>query len=128
MPSASAQLVRRQIEALNRGDWEGSTDGVDPDVEWVVAREHPTARTIRGLNDLRAYRKDWSEALGGLSFSIEEMIDGPEVVVAIGHVTGTGAGSGAEIEVPLALVLRFRDGLVSRVEEYLNADEARGAA
>jgi ketosteroid isomerase-like protein len=124
----NVELVRRQIEALNRGDWEASVEGVDSQVDWVVAREHPASRTVHGLDDLRAYREDWAQMLGGLRFEPERIVDGLETVVVLGTVTGTGAGSGAEVEVPLGLAMRFHDGAVVRVEEYLDPHEALDSA
>ena len=124
----NVELVRRQIEALNRGDWDASVEGVDSQVEWVVAREHPASRTVRGLEDLRAYREDWGQTLGSLRFEPERIVDGPETVVVLGTVKGTGAGSGAEVEVPLGFAMRFRDGAIIRVEEYLDPREALDAA
>jgi ketosteroid isomerase-like protein len=120
----NVELVRRQIEALNRGDWEASIEGIDSRVEWVVARDHPASRMIRGLDDLRAYREDWAQMLVALRFEIDRVVDGPGTVVVLGTVEGTGAGSGAEVEVPLGLAMRFRDGAVVRVEEYLDPREA----
>jgi len=120
--------IRRQLEALNRGDWEGSIEGVDREVEWVVAKEHPGSRTIHGLDELRSYREDWGQMLGELTFEAEEVVDRGDLVVAVGRVKGIGVGSGAEIEVPIGFVSRFRDGLVVRVEEYLDPEEALQAA
>ncbi len=128
MSAEHVELIRRQIEAENRGDWEGSIEGLDSDVEWVVAREHPATRTVRGLEELRAYRDDWREMLGALSFETDEIVNRGDVAVVVGHLKGTGAGSGAEIEVPLAFVMQFRDGLIVKVEEYLDPEEARRAA
>jgi ketosteroid isomerase-like protein len=128
MSQDNVDLVRRQIEALNRGDWEGSIEGVDPEVEWVVAREHPAARTVCGLEDLRTYREDWRQMLGKLRFEPERTIEGDDLVVAVGRLRGTGVESGADIEVPIAFISRFRDGVVIRVEEYLDSSEALEAA
>jgi ketosteroid isomerase-like protein len=60
--------------------------------------------------------------------SAEQIVDRGDVAIALGHIKGTGAGSGANVGVPLALVIRFRDGLIVRGEEYLDPDEARRAA
>ncbi len=128
MSQENVDLIKRQIEALNRGDWEASTEGVSPQVEWVVAREHPSSRTVRGLEELRVYQQDWRQMLGGLRFDCEEVIARESVVVAIGRIKGIGAGSGAEIEVPIGFVSRFCDGLVVKVEEYLDPSEALEAA
>src|SRR3954462_12491985 len=55
-------------------------------------------------------------------FESEEILDWDNAIIAIGSIKGTGSGSGAETEVPIAFVSRFRDGLVVRVEEYLDRD------
>jgi hypothetical protein len=128
MSRDNVALVRRQIEALNRGDWEGSIEGLDAEVEWVVAREHPAARTVRGLQELRTYREDWRQMLGMLRFEPDRIVEAGDVVVAVGRLRGTGAESGAEIEVPIGFVSRFRDGVVVRVEEYLDSADALEAA
>jgi ketosteroid isomerase-like protein len=128
MSQEHVELVRRQIEALNRGDWEGSIEGVDSRIEWVVAREHPASRTVRGLEELRAYREDWRQMLGELRFESERIIDGGDAVVSVGRISGTGAGSGAATDVALALVLQFDGDSVVRVEEYLDPGEALEAA
>jgi ketosteroid isomerase-like protein len=128
MSQENVDLIRRQLEALNRGDWEGSIEGVDQEVEWVVAKEHPGSRTIHGLDELRSYREDWGQMLGALTFEAEEVVDRGDLAVAVGRIKGIGSGSGAEIEVPIAFVSRFRDGLVVRVEEYLDPEEALEAA
>jgi ketosteroid isomerase-like protein len=128
MSRENVELVRRQIEALNRGDWDGSIEGLAPAVEWVVAREHPASRTVRGLDELRSYREDWNQTLSGLTFELDEVVDHGDVVVAMGRIKGSGVGSGAVTEVPIGFVSRFRGGLVVRVEEYLNPQEALEAA
>ncbi len=127
MSTGRVDLIRRQIEGLNRGDWEASIEGVSPDVQYQVAREHPAARTIHGFEELRSYREDWAQSLGELSYELEEVLDNDDAVVVIGRVRGIGAGSGAEVVVPLALVVRFRGEEVVRVEEYLDPQEARRA-
>jgi ketosteroid isomerase-like protein len=128
MSQENVEVVQRQIEALNRGDWEGSIEGIDPEIEWMVARQHPASRTVRGLDELREYRADWDQMLEGLTFEAEEIVDRDDLVVAVGRIKGTGSGSGAETEVPIAFVSRFRHGLVVRVEEYLDLEEALEAA
>jgi ketosteroid isomerase-like protein len=128
MSRENVEIVRRQVAALNRGDWEASLEGIDPGIEWVVAREHPASRTIHGLDELRAYRQDWGQMLGALRFESERIIDRGDVVISIGRISGTGAGSGAATEVPIGFVLRFRDGSVIKVEEFLDPGEALEAA
>ena len=128
MTTGHVDLIHRQIKGLNRGDWEASIEGMSPDVEWWVAREHPAARTIHGLEELRSYREDWAQSLGELTYELEEALDNDDVVVVIGKVRGIVAGSRTEVEVPLALVVEFRGEDVVKVEKYLDPQEARRAA
>jgi ketosteroid isomerase-like protein len=110
---------------LLEAEWKGAYDlSFDPRAEWVVAKEHPTARTLVGYEQLADYLREWQATVPGISFHHERVLDAGESVLAIGTVRGTGTGSGAEVEVPLALLCTFRDGLIIRVEEYLNPDEA----
>ena len=92
MSQENVELIQRQIAALNRGDWEGSIEGIDPAMEWIVAREHPAARTVRGLDELREYRADWDQMLEGLTFETEKIEDRDDLVVTVGHIRGTGSG------------------------------------
>jgi ketosteroid isomerase-like protein len=124
MASDRVELIRRNTEALNRGDLEGAGEGLDPEVEWVVAREHPAARTIHGVADLRAYLDDWLESLPGLRFELDRVVEDGDRVIAIGSVSGTGMGSGAAVGVPIAFAYRFQGDVIVRVEEFLDPAEA----
>jgi ketosteroid isomerase-like protein len=97
------------------------------DAEWVIAKEHPAARTLVGYEQLADYLREWQSTVSGVRFRHERLLDVGQSVLAIGTVRGTGVGSGADVEVPLALLCTFRDGLISRVEEYLNPVEALDA-
>jgi ketosteroid isomerase-like protein len=62
--------------------------------------------------------------MGSLRFELDELFDHGDVVVVVGKIQGVGKESGAEVSVPIGFVNRFRDGLVTRVEEYLDPLEA----
>jgi ketosteroid isomerase-like protein len=125
--SPRVAAVRRQLEAYNAGDFEASTVGLDPDVEWIVAREHPASRTVRGLDELVDYHGDWQRTMPGLSIEVLEIDESGDSVLAICRLVGEGAESGAEVGVRIGFVSRFRNERIIRVEEYLDPDEARGA-
>lgn len=117
------EIVRRALASDTSG---GADDPAlfHPDAEWVVAREHPDAATHHGHAAIRAYLEEWSRTLGSLRFEPDRFLDGAEEVVVVGRVRGVGLASGAEIEIPLALVATVRGGLITRIEEYLDPDEA----
>jgi ketosteroid isomerase-like protein len=97
---------------------------LDPDVEWVVAREHPDARVLAGREAVAEYQREWEETLPNMRFEIERLLDAGERIVGIGSVRGTGKGSGADVGVEIALVYTLSHGLIVRVEEYLRTGDA----
>ena len=114
---------------ISEAEWKvGYDEFFHPEAEWVIAREHPAARTLVGYQQLAEYLREWQVTVPGVGFEHERVLDAGERVLGIGRVRGTGIGSGAEVEVPLALLCTFRDGLIVRVEEYLSPDEALKAA
>ena len=118
------ELVRRSFGLANAGELEAAMQFLSPDVEWVVAREHPEARTVVGLAAVAEYFRTWEEAIPNLSLKLDRVLDCGEKVVSTGSVSGVGTGSGAEVEVPIAFIYTFKHGVVVRVEEYLNPREA----
>jgi ketosteroid isomerase-like protein len=114
---------------LPEAEWKAAYDEFfHVDAEWVIAKEHPDARTLIGYEQLAEYLREWRATVPGVGFQYERLLDAGDRVLAIGKVRGTGVGSGAEVEVPLALSCAFRDGLIVRVEEYLSPGEALRAA
>jgi ketosteroid isomerase-like protein len=120
MSQENVALARKAFEAYADGDMDRAFALVDPEIVWIVAEEHPDARTLRGWEAIVAYRREWEEMLMGMRLVNDRIVDAGESVVLIGRVTGVGVGSGAGLEVPLALVETFEDGRIVRVQEYLD--------
>jgi ketosteroid isomerase-like protein len=59
---------------------------------------------------------------------LDRVLDAGNDVVAIGTVRDTGVESDVDVEVPIGFLYTLRDGLVARVEEYLDPAEALKAA
>jgi ketosteroid isomerase-like protein len=125
--SPRVAAVRGQLDAYNAGDFEAAYAGLDPDIEWVVAREHPASRTVRGLDELLEYHGDWQQTMPGLTIEILEIEERGDSVLAVCRLVGEGAGSGAEVGVTIGFVSRFSEDTIVRVEEYLHPAEARAA-
>jgi ketosteroid isomerase-like protein len=127
MSHENVEIVRRANDLTNDGDLDAAYSFLHPDIEWVIAREHPDARTLTGREAVAEYQRDWQEAVPDVGVEYDRVLDAGERVVGIGRVRGTGTGSGADVRVPIALVFTLQDGLITRVEEYLNPSEALGA-
>jgi ketosteroid isomerase-like protein len=128
MSQENVEIVRLSNALTNDGDLDAAFGLVHPDIEWVIAKEHPDTRTVTGRNALAEYRREWEEALPGVHVVFDRLLDTGNAVVGIGEVRGTGAGSGADVQVPIGFVFTLGDGLITRVEEYLDPAEALKAA
>ena len=124
--SANADYARAWVESWNRGDVEGLMRDVGPDAEWVVAREHPDATTHRGPEAVGSYLREWMKMMD-LSVEIVELEERGDRVLTVVKLIGTGIGSGAETEVHTAMLTTFHDGAPTRIEEFLDPEEARRA-
>ena len=128
MSRENVESTRRAMDAFNRGEWESVLEWCDPAVEWVIAREHPNARTLHGRAEVRSYLEEWRETVGAFTFEISEFLPAGDLVLLSGRMRGRGTASGAELEVPLCLVATMRDGKAMHLREYLDRREALEAA
>jgi ketosteroid isomerase-like protein len=124
---ANVDLIRAVEAAFNRGDLDAMVDLVAPDAEWAIAEENPSARTLHGRDEIRAYLADWRDTVQGLHYEGSRYIDAGDAVVQVGTMTAE-PGAGSQLTVPLAFVTRFEDGVAVRTEEYLDVDAALAAA
>jgi ketosteroid isomerase-like protein len=128
MSQENVEIVRRGIDAWNRGDLDGWLAGFAPEAEL-----HTTARFVdqgvsRGRAGLERYWVELHEAAEEVSISISDLrASGDRVFQA---VTGRGRGKRSKVpmEEPIWLVTTLRDGLAVRVESYVDRAEALEAA
>jgi ketosteroid isomerase-like protein len=128
MGELEVKAIREIEAAFNRGDIGAMVACLASDAEWEIAEANPSARTLHGQAEIRAYLEDWRDTVQGLHYEGERYIDAGDVVVQVGTMTARPSAGGAELTVPLAFVSRFRDGVPVRTEEYLDVDAALEAA
>jgi uncharacterized protein len=124
MSEQNVEVVRRAAAFLNGGDPDAAYQLLHPDIHWVIAKEHPDTRTLTGHEAVREYQQEWDETLPGVRAKWERLLDAGDRVVGIGTVRGTGTESGVDVQVPIAFLYTVEDGLITRVEEYLNPADA----
>jgi ketosteroid isomerase-like protein len=121
---ANVDVIKQVEAAFNRGDLEAMLDLIAPDAEWEISEENPSARTLHGRDEIRAYLEDWRDTVHGLHYEAHRYVDAGDAVVQVGTMTGRVGDGDSELTAPLAFVTRFRDGVAVRTEEYLNIDAA----
>ena len=97
----------------------------DPNCEYRPVEE---VDAVCGHQALIGWTKRWLEAWSSYSETVEEIIDGGEIVVAAISITGRGRTSGVEIRQRFFHVFKMHEGRILRWHEYLDRDPALEAA
>jgi ketosteroid isomerase-like protein len=124
----NVELIKQVEAAFNRGDLDAMVDLISPDAEWEISESNPSARTLHGRDEIRAYLEDWRDTVQGLYYEGNRYVDAGDSVVQLGTMTSRVGDADSQLTVPLAFVTRFRDGVAVRTEEYLELDAALRAA
>jgi ketosteroid isomerase-like protein len=116
-------------EAFNRFAADPARDGssflrfLDPEVRFEP-QQAALQGTYEGLDGARAWLADLAEHYGDGHTEYVDVRDVGDRVLALGSLRVTGTGSGIEIDVPVAVVARFRDGLITHFKDYGDRDQA----
>ena len=98
-----------------------------PDAVWDMSEGG--AEVIEGREEIRAFLEEWLGAYEEYEQEVEEIQDlGNGVTFAVLLQRARPAGSSGWVEFRDARVLLWADGLVERVNLFLDIDEARAAA
>jgi ketosteroid isomerase-like protein len=122
-----AELTRRSIEAAARRDFDAAMSVYSPRAIWDMSRlglgNYEGAAAIRGLFE------DWLRAYEEIEIEIEESLHvGSGVTIAVVHQGGRPVGSVGHVQLRFASVVEWNDGMIDRMTNYTDIDEARAAA
>jgi ketosteroid isomerase-like protein len=119
------EVVRRTMDALNRGDFSAAVELAHPEVVFVRPGGLPD---VQGAKALRAWMEP--DAFESQLTDIRQMETKANRVLVEQHTVARGAGSGIEMGIDSWAVWEFdEDGKVVRVQFLLHheEDEARRA-
>jgi ketosteroid isomerase-like protein len=117
------ELVRKQLEALDRGDFDGVMSSVAED--GVLDGR---ADLIEGRAAIRGFVEEWFSAYEELDYELEEVSDlGGGVVFAVVIQDGRLVGSAGRIRQREGWVYRWVGGSIARLTTS-DVDQARAAA
>ncbi len=123
-------IVKAFLDASMRRDWTRVAELTDPDVEL-----HGTVSGVgegqvyRGLAEvIHEYEEVDGEAWEERRIEPEKFLDADDHVVVLLHEYRRGRGSGVELENDTAAVITVRDGLVVRMQGFMDRAAAQKAA
>ena len=124
MSQENVEVMRAAKEAFNRRDGIGFGAFLADDAEIVPVRAALEGTVYRGPDAAAQYCAAVEESWENLGWEIEEIRDGGDWVLALGHIRGQGRGSGAAIDARAGWVARFDDGLIATFRTYPARTEA----
>jgi ketosteroid isomerase-like protein len=126
MSQEKVEVVRRQFEALGRGDVDAATEYWSPEIDWRAAEgAADDVGVMRGTQALRRYYEDWFEMFDELRAEVEEVIaESPEYCAVVVRNSGRARGSSALVRGRYYVVCRVRDGRIVSGREYETPGEA----
>ncbi len=131
MSQENVEIVRRWYEvATSKADLLAAMPRTmafcHPDVEWSAPED---GTTYRGREGVRRRLEEWLNSFDDYRYEIDRIIDcGDDEVLVKASEVGRGATSGAEVRQTNYELLTIRDGLIVRIREYYDDDEALEAA
>ena len=131
MSEENVEIVRRNTDALNRGDFDGFMEDWAPDavVDWSNARG-PDAGVYRGHGEVRAFAQRFFEAFEEIRIELlDDPVEVKDGLVLAENVTYFRGREGIEVEARSAWLVTFRDGEQTSLTLYqtkLDALEAAG--
>jgi ketosteroid isomerase-like protein len=129
MSQENVELIRRAIEAWNRGDIDGWLDQATPDFVWIPAGPAAVEHSIyRGRDEVREAMAGGWETWEEFRFEESEIRSLGESVVWLGRVHARGRASEVELDQEFAIHAVVRDGRLARTEGFLSRAEALEAA
>jgi len=124
--SERVELVRRAYRDFRRGSFD--LDLVHPDAVWDLTARVFDPRIYRGRDGVREFVRDALEVWEEWFVEPEQIMEGPDTVVAAVHTRARGRGSGVVVEDRAVNVWRFQDGKVIGFKVYRDLDEALRSA
>ena len=118
MSQENVELFHRGVIAVNRGDIEYMVRHSTEDVVFIPARSAVEGPFV-GHEGLRRFFADNAANFETFRASYDDVRDlGDDRVLAIGTIHIRGRGGGVETDIPDAGVMTFRDGKMSRWEDF----------
>jgi ketosteroid isomerase-like protein len=129
MRENNVETMRRYVDLLNETG-EVPVELLQPDVEMHMFRGSPIPGPYMGHDGVRRWREDTFDVFQDWRMELDEVVPGgdPDVVVAIHRFVGHMRHTELPSNFPLAVVTRFRDGLIARFDGFRERDEALTAA
>jgi ketosteroid isomerase-like protein len=122
---ANLAITRRWYEEWNREGLPGFERVWAPDIVLHEAQEFPETGVFRGAKELAGHVRDLLEDGGHFKMLPRSLEGRGDHVLAVVDVSVKGPTSGAEVTTPFFQVMRYEDGRLKELRDFLDRDQAR---
>ena len=122
MSQENVEVVRRALEAFERGDLDAALEWTHTDL--ISTRVHPDGSVFHGRDGFRRMLAEWLEDFSEWSFENERYIDAGDRVIVKQRQWGRGVVSDAPVEADWWMVYTVAGGKIARLDIYASEDEA----
>jgi ketosteroid isomerase-like protein len=128
MSAANIELVRRGLEAYNRGDLDALAAILHRELEFRPSGIFPGLKPVYlGREGVREFWRDFAETWESVTNDVEDLRAQGDRVVALFTIQARGR-DGIEVRRRSATVFTVRNGLAFRMTTYASWEEALQAA
>jgi ketosteroid isomerase-like protein len=124
MSERNVELHRTFIEAFNARDLDAFIAHYDPSAEFRSVFAAIGGAVYRGHAELPRYFRDLEDAWEEIRIEPEAYFDIGEHTLLYLLFRGRGKQSGAEVAMQVALLARWRDGLIVYMRSYTDREDA----
>jgi ketosteroid isomerase-like protein len=128
MSQENVNRMRGAMEAFNRRDGAAFDRFLADEAEIVPVRAALEGTTYRGAHAGTQYCTAVIQSWDELRWEVEEIRDGEEWILALGHIRGQGRGSGVAIDARAGWLAQFSEARIMRFQTFADRDDALEAA
>jgi ketosteroid isomerase-like protein len=129
MPEGNVQMVRRAVEAFNRGDFDLALEQWSSDGVWDWSNSHGfDAGVFRGHAEIREFWQRFLDAFDELRFELEELAELREGVLIADNVGYVRGRDGIEAQARSSWLITTADGKIVTLTMFQTRREALAAA
>jgi ketosteroid isomerase-like protein len=125
---AALEAAREGYELYNLGGIDAWIEIFTEDVVWSEGTDVPEPEIFRGRDGVVRQQRAFAEAWDAVRVTPQSVRGDGEHAVVVLDLWARGKGSGAEVEARVAHLWQISDGLISRMEVYLDPAAALAAA
>jgi ketosteroid isomerase-like protein len=124
MSHENVEIVRLAIPAFNRRDLDTLRTLFDPGAQITPVRAAVDGTHFAGREAASEYCAAIDQSWEDLRWDLEDVRDGDDWVLALGHIRGRGRDSGVEIDARGGWLARLREGRIVEFRTYSDRSEA----